>query len=147
MQIKHLSLAATTSIYILMIIGSYTSASGSGLACPDWPLCPIDFTNKFVIIEFIHRIWAIITFLLVIVTASMIIIHHDVTRNIKKSATILLIMFLIQILWGALVIFQQLNPLIVAIHQGLATLVFALSIYTTTLLYITKNNISKNNPS
>lgn len=143
MRVKHLSLVTTISIYTLMIIGSYTSASGSGLACPDWPACPIDFANKFVIIEFMHRLWAMITFVLVISTVSLIIINRDIIKKIKKSAIILLTIFLIQILWGALVILQQLNPLIVAIHQGLATLVFALSVYTTTLLYITKNNIPK----
>ncbi len=141
MELKHLSLTMVISIYILMILGSYTSTSGAGLACPDWPLCPLDFTNRFVVIEFMHRTWAILTFLITILTVAAIIRSHNVTSKIKRSAVLLLIVFLIQIFWGAIVIFQQLNPLIVATHQGLAILVLGLSVYITTLLYtITTSN-------
>lgn len=125
----------TLSIYILMLLGSYTSTSGSGLACPDWPLCPIDFTNRFVIIEFMHRAWAMVTFVITVVTIILIIRSHEVPYKIKRIAMMLFAVLLIQIFWGAMVIFQLLDPLIVTIHQGLATLVFALSVYTTTLLY------------
>ncbi|MGC8949470.1 MAG: COX15/CtaA family protein [Thermoprotei archaeon] len=135
MIVKHLSLVMTLSIYILMLLGSYTSASGSGLACPDWPLCPIDFTNRFIIIEFIHRMWAIITLVIIIFTMLLIIRNHDVSQKIKRRTMIFFTVFIMQIFWGAIVIFQRLNPLTVAIHQGLAALTFALAVYVTTLLH------------
>ena len=25
--------------YLLMVMGSFVTSTGSGLACPDWPLC------------------------------------------------------------------------------------------------------------
>ncbi|MEM3832595.1 MAG: COX15/CtaA family protein [Thermoprotei archaeon] len=139
MMIKRLSLIMTLSIYVLMLLGSYTSASGSGLACPDWPLCPIDFTNRFIIIEFIHRMWAIITFTITILTILLIIKNHYIPQKIKKGTIILFIVFIIQIFWGAVAIFQRLNPLIVATHQGLAALIFALAVYVTTLLHANTN--------
>ncbi len=135
MIVKHLSLVMTLSIYILMLLGSYTSASGSGLACPDWPLCPIDFTNRFIIIEFIHRMWAIITLVIIILTILLIIRNHDISQKIKKRTMIFFTVFIMQIFWGAIVIFQRLNPLTVAIHQGLAALTLALAVYVTTLLH------------
>ncbi len=27
------------SAYILMVMGTFVTSTGSGLACPDWPLC------------------------------------------------------------------------------------------------------------
>ena len=27
------------SLYLLMIMGAFVTSTGSGLACPDWPLC------------------------------------------------------------------------------------------------------------
>ena len=56
MFLKTLSFASLASLFSLMFIGGYVSASGVGLTCPKWPLCPAGFVpmNEF-IIEYFHR--------------------------------------------------------------------------------------------
>ncbi|MGQ0797351.1 MAG: COX15/CtaA family protein, partial [Methanobacteriota archaeon] len=37
--LRLLSIGSAIAVFGTMLMGGYTSASGSGLACPDWPLC------------------------------------------------------------------------------------------------------------
>jgi heme A synthase len=37
--IRRLALAATIATGVLLVVGATVSATGAGLACPDWPLC------------------------------------------------------------------------------------------------------------
>ncbi|HKA60839.1 MAG TPA: COX15/CtaA family protein, partial [Methylomirabilota bacterium] len=39
MTAPHLAFAAMVAVFVLMTLGNVVSATGSGLACPDWPLC------------------------------------------------------------------------------------------------------------
>jgi heme A synthase len=38
-----LSFLSLSLVFTIMIVGAYFSASGQGLSCPDWPLCPNGF--------------------------------------------------------------------------------------------------------
>ena len=62
MILKYLSLASLAVLYSLMFIGGYVSASGLGLSCPEWPLCPSGILpNEDYIIEWSHRFIAATT--------------------------------------------------------------------------------------
>src|SRR5215216_5405160 len=39
-HLKALSFSTLAVLFTLIFIGGYVSASGVGLTCPDWPLCP-----------------------------------------------------------------------------------------------------------
>src|SRR3990172_13428590 len=69
-------LAFTTALatLVLIAIGAYVRATGSGLGCPDWPTChggAVPPAEKHSVIEFSHRFAASLVGLLVIATAAM----------------------------------------------------------------------------
>ena len=56
MLLKTLSFSTLSILFVLMFIGGYVSASGVGLSCPDWPLCPAGLVPlQDFIIEYFHR--------------------------------------------------------------------------------------------
>src|SRR5215470_9398839 len=55
--------AAAMAVFCLMTLGNVVSATGSGLACPDWPLCHgsvIPPLRADVLIEYSHRLAALV---------------------------------------------------------------------------------------
>src|SRR2546427_5245748 len=66
------SSAAVDATYILIILGGLVRATGAGLACPDWPLCPgrlIPPLDTLVLIEWRHRFVASIVGILTVAVA------------------------------------------------------------------------------
>ena len=66
-----LGLSTSLAIFVLIVIGSVVRTTGSGLACPDWPLCqgrlipPLQFN---VLIEWLHRTLALVVSLMLFAT-------------------------------------------------------------------------------
>ena len=59
MLLKTLSFSTLSILFVLMFIGGYVSASGVGLSCPDWPLCPAGLVPlQDFIIEYFHRYYS-----------------------------------------------------------------------------------------
>ncbi|MEM4310765.1 MAG: COX15/CtaA family protein [Nitrososphaerales archaeon] len=134
-NLRIFSFTTTASIFILMLLGSYTSSIGAGLACPDWPLCP-NITSYPIFIEFLHRTWSMVTLLFILITLFIALkLKGNGYEGIKKSTYALITVFLAQVFWGALNIFLTLNPIIVTVHQGLATLTFGLALILTLQAY------------
>src|SRR2546428_10806218 len=68
---RSLPWAAVAAVFLLMTIGNIVSATGSGLACPDWPLCHgrlIPPLQPGVLIEDSHRLTAAVASLLLVPT-------------------------------------------------------------------------------
>jgi heme A synthase len=132
MYFKYLALASLVILYSLMFIGGYLQASGQGLACPEWPLCPSGFlpTDEY-LTEWIHRLVAATTGVLIVVMAigSWKIKNSD--TKIKITGTLAGVLVVAQITLGAIVIDTKLHAVIVAIHNGAGVLLFAMTLLTT----------------
>src|SRR5690242_18929753 len=56
--LRRLALATAIGTYLLIVVGAIVRSTGSGLGCPDWPLCNGGFVPPPQItawIEFSHR--------------------------------------------------------------------------------------------
>lgn len=114
-----------------MFIGGYVSASGLGLSCPDWPLCPNGLLpdNEF-LIEWVHRFIAATTGSLIIATTVGVWLNKRSDRKIKVTSTLASVFVVTQITLGALVIEAKLHAVLVAIHLGIGILLFAMTLLT-----------------
>ena len=132
MLLKILSLVTLSVLFVLIFIGGYVSASGVGLSCPDWPLCPDGFLpSQEFIIEYIHRTVAATTGLLVIATMIVTLKDHDMTKNVKLASVIAGSTVIIQIILGAIVIFEKLYSLLVTLHLGIGIILFSMILIVT----------------
>src|SRR6266542_3532091 len=119
-----LALTTTLLLFALIVIGSVVRTTGSGLACPDWPLCEgriIPRLEPHVLIEWFHRLIALLVSVMVLGTAGWL-------GGLALLAVGLLVT---QVLLGALTVWKLLSPAVVNSHLAVALLLFA------TLLTIT----------
>jgi cytochrome c oxidase assembly protein subunit 15 len=115
------ALLPVASIVAMNSIGSYVSARGAGLACPDWPLCPLP-GEELVLLEFTHRAFAIVVLLAIIAVTVPSIRAGGVRR---KLAVVGLALLLVQIGMGGAVVLTALRAELVAVHMALASSVLA----------------------
>ncbi len=116
---------------VLIAIGVWVRASGSGLGCPDWPLChgqavpPGDLGHE-PIIEFIHRVAAGAVGILIIITAALAWIYYRHSEPVLWSATANVPLVGLQGFLGAITVWQELPPEVVATHLLLAMIILSL---------------------
>lgn len=130
---KPLSFITLIVLYSLMVIGGYVSAAGLGLVCPDWPLCPGGLIpSEEYIVEWIHRVIAMITGILVFATMVACWKSRDKVGRAVITSTVASVLVVTQITLGALVIDQKLQAVLVTIHFGIG-IVLILSVLFTVL--------------
>jgi heme A synthase len=125
--LKTLSIVTLFALFVLISIGGYVSASGVGLTCPEWPLCPAGLVpmNEF-LIEYFHRSIAATTGLLVVVTMAFTLKSKTTPRGMKIASIIAGSSVVGQIALGALVIVERLHAILVTAHLGLGLVLFAM---------------------
>ena len=131
-----LGLATTVLIFVLMVIGSIVRTTGSGLACPDWPLCHgrwIPPLEPKVLIEWTHRLVALVVSVLLVGTAFLSIARPVLRSRLGWLAALAVVLLAVQIMLGALTVWKLLDPAIVGGHLGVALLLFC-TLLTLTLI-------------
>jgi heme A synthase len=113
-----------------MFIGGYVSASGVGLTCPKWPLCPKGLIPmKEFIIEYFHRTVAVTTSLLIFLTMiSILRVRRSTPRPILVSSVIAACLAVVQISLGGIVIVEKLHAILVTIHLGVGLSLFSMTL-------------------
>jgi len=141
MFLKTLSFVTLVSLFSLMFIGGYVSASGVGLTCPKWPLCPAGFVpmNEF-IIEYFHRSVAATTALLVLATMAFTLKSRIAPKGMKMASIIASGAAMGQITLGAVVIIERLHAVLVTVHLGLGLVLFAMMLLVVSYSYRLSSN-------
>jgi heme A synthase len=113
-----------------MFIGGYVSASGVGLTCPKWPLCPKGLIPmKEFIIEYFHRTVAVTTSLFIFLTMiSILRVRRSTPRPILVSSIIAACMAVAQISLGGIVIVEKLHAILVTVHLGVGLSLFSVTL-------------------
>ena len=109
---------------ILIPLGGFVRQTGSGLACPDWPLChgqvtpPMDMEGT--LIEFSHRMVALVVSLLALTVGVFAIQHRRESALILKVAILSGVGIIAQVGLGAAVVLVELQPFLIMTHLALA---------------------------
>ncbi len=127
-SLSRLSWITVFVTYFLMVWGNMVSATGSGLACPDWPLChgtvlpPI---SREVILEWGHRLLAFTATALILVLMVRIFKRPEFYKTLKRFGVALLILLGVQVILGGITVMLGLSISISTIHVLIANLVWA----------------------
>lgn len=120
---RALTVVTAVVTYALVVLGGVVRVSGSGLGCPDWPLChgrPYPPLELHAIIEYSHRTTASLASTLVVLTAGVAWLAWRHRRDIVAPATIALALLIVQVLLGAITVRLELPPIIVLAHLATA---------------------------
>ena len=136
MILKYVSVSALASVYSVIFIGGYVSASGLGLSCPDWPLCNGQLLpSEDYLIEWVHRFMAALTGALVLSTTVLAWTYKKTETRIRFTSILAAIFVITQITLGFVVIEAKLHSLLVAIHLGIGVLLFTSVLLTAIFAY------------
>jgi heme A synthase len=122
-----LTWAAVGAVFLLMSIGNVVSATGSGLACPDWPLCHgsvIPPLRADVLIEYSHRLVAALASILIVATIVMAMRRRSGQPATRRMGWTLLVLLGVQIGLGGITVLLKLPDLISTAHLVNALLIF-----------------------
>ena len=137
-----LSLATTLLLFALIVLGSVVRTTGSGLACPDWPLCEGRLIPRFqfnVLIEWFHRLAALLVSVLLFATVGFLLMNSATRARLAGLALLAVALLMVQVLLGALTVWKLLSPAVVSSHLAVALLLFA----TTLMLWLISRSESR----
>ena len=127
--LQGLATATVISVFVLIIIGGVVRVTGSGLGCPDWPLCygkvlpPLEYTA---IIEYTHRFFAsVIVGPLVLVTAIVGIRRYRNDGWVWIPAALSVPLLIVQGLLGGITVLTHLPGGVTALHLATAEALLA----------------------
>ncbi len=121
--------AAALLIIGLIAYGSWVRVSGSGLGCPDWPLCEgvvIPELEGATAIEFGHRVYAGVTMLAVVVAAWYAWRGRAADPLTVRLIGIALVVILIQAVLGGITVLTHLDGMVRLAHLTFSLLTLAL---------------------
>jgi heme A synthase len=123
-----LTAATAIATYLLIVAGGVVRVTGSGLGCGDkdqWPFChgqwlpPLEQTA---LIEFAHRWIAAMATFLVLLLAGWVWLRYRRVRALRNGASIVVLLFILQIALGAITVEFNLPSGVIMIHLANALL-------------------------
>ncbi|HCG91002.1 MAG TPA: hypothetical protein DEZ08_04110 [Dehalococcoidia bacterium] len=126
--VSKLTIATVVSVLGLIIMGGIVRTTGSGLGCPDWPLCygkvlpPLEY---HAIIEYLHRFIAtIIVGPLVAINFLLSLLWLRESKSIIVLGFLTAVLLLVQAMLGAITVLNELPPYVVAVHLAVGEAFF-----------------------
>lgn len=116
-------MAALVSAVVQVTLGGVVRVTGSGLGCPDWPLCDgrvIPIYERTSVIEFTHRMVASIVGLLTLSSAVVAWRYFRAELRILLPCLTAAVLVLVAALLGAAVVLTELLWWVRLVHLGIA---------------------------
>jgi heme A synthase len=126
---RALAIASFLACYITIIVGGNVIASGSGLGCPNWPMCGSSVVPTLsgpAEIEFSHRAVAFVLSVLVLGLAITGLIAERSRPTVVRLTFSALAVVVLEAILGGVVVDSHLVVWIVLVHFAVATVLFAL---------------------
>ncbi len=119
LRFRLLALGAALAALALVAVGGLVRVTGSGLGCPDWPLCHggvVPTGREAPAIEYSHRGAATVVALLVAATAAWAWRRYRARPDLVVPALAAALLVPVQAVLGAVVVRLELPAWIVAVH-------------------------------
>ena len=132
--LAYLALAALVASIVQVTLGGVVRVTGSGLGCPDWPLCDgrvIPVFERAPLVEFSHRVVASVVGLLTLAVAVLAVRRHRGESWIRLPSLAGAFLVLVAALLGAVVVWTELAWWVRLVHLGIAEGVVACMIVVT----------------
>jgi heme o synthase len=127
------AVATAVATYLLILIGGLVHATGSSLACPDWPTCYGTLMPKMeggVLIEHSHRLAAGTVTVLTLVLAGLLTLTRDpALRRLRGFGWLAVGLVLAQAILGGITVLLRLPTPISTAHTATSLLVFMTGLY------------------
>ena len=131
---RRLAVVTAVFAYLQIALGGVVRVSGSGLGCPDWPLChgrPYPPADPHAIIEYSHRAVGSVTGVLIIATVIFAwVVFRSRRPVVAWLATASLIGVLGEGILGGVVVANELSSWLVVAHLGLAMIILGFLVAT-----------------
>ena len=131
---RPLALVTATFAYLQIALGGVVRVTGSGLGCPDWPLChgrPYPPASLPSIIEYSHRAVGTVTGVLIIATVVLAwVVYRNRRPVVAWLATASLVAVAAEGALGGVVVANDLAPWLVLVHLGLAMIILGFLVAT-----------------
>jgi heme a synthase len=132
------TIAACLLCYTTILLGGNVMASGSGLACPDWPSCfgngnLLPAFHGSVALEWSHRVSAFFLALTVLVVFLLGLAYERGRPALLRISFGTVALVVGEALLGGVVVESQLQIPIILLHLALATALFGLLLVLATL--------------
>jgi len=114
--------------FLVVVWGGVVRVTGSGLGCPDWPLCHGQFLPSLdpaTRIEWTHRFLAIVSGLAVAAMVLWTFVAYRTDRRVFWLAIAVAVLYPLQAVLGAITVVLELPPEWVTLHLANAELLLA----------------------
>lgn len=119
-SLRTLSKYTVAAIFLQLVFGALMRHEEAGLAIATWPLANgallPHFTDMGVVLNFIHRTWALLVGTLVFVTAIKSLRSYRSERCFRTPALLSMFLVLVQITLGAITIWSAKEPNWTSLH-------------------------------